>query len=234
MTGKLWPLLAAFVFSGGVALMADDVPKPYLDPAKVDSRRVLPTPPANDSSDTVKEMEIILQAQADRTPEQVARIEAEKTYDVMAFGNVVGPLLGKVDDGKLPATSALLAGVTATAKPIAETAANDWDRTPPFAVNARIFPAIAKPAGGSYPSPESTQATVDALVLAQLVPDDKQAILARGRQIGDDRVVAGVQFPSDVIAGRVLGQAVFNAMMRDPRFRSDLAAARAEVKGARN
>jgi acid phosphatase (class A) len=221
----------ALVLALGLHAAAQEAPKPapYGDPATIDPKAVLPSPPDNNSDATEKELEVIFQAQATRTPEQVARIQAEEHYSVNAFANVVGPVLSQATSDKMPATAALLRRVEATATPVAEAAKDDFKRPGPFAVNSRVFPAIQRPTESSYPSAHSTRATIDALVLAQLVPDQKNAILARGREIGDDRVIAGVQFPSDVIAGRVLGKAVFEQMMQDPQFQADLAAAKAEV-----
>lgn len=86
---------------------------------------------------------------------------------------------------------------------------------------------------GSYPSGHSTRGMADALILAELVPDARQALLDRGRRIGFDRVIAGVHFPSDVVAGRVLGQAIARALLADPRFRTAVKAAQAEIAAAR-
>jgi acid phosphatase (class A) len=61
----------------------------------------------------------------------------------------------------------------------------------------------------------------------------KDAILARGRQIGDDRVIGGVHFPSDVEAGRTLAQAIFAKLMASPDFQADLARAKTEIAAAR-
>ena len=68
---------------------------------------------------------------------------------------------------------------------------------------------------------------------AQLAPDLKAAILARGLQIGDDRVIGGVHFPSDVDAGRTLAHDLFTRLMASPAFQADLAHAKAEVAAAR-
>ena len=45
-------------------------------------------------------------------------------------------------------------------------------------------------------------------VLAEIYPDQRDALLARGRQIGFDRIIGGVHYPSDVVAGAALGTLV--------------------------
>jgi acid phosphatase (class A) len=49
-------------------------------------------------------------------------------------------------------------------------------------------------------------------------------------QYGNDRVVLGVHFPSDVAAGRVLGQAIYAALKEKKAYQDDLAAAKAEFQ----
>jgi membrane-associated phospholipid phosphatase len=40
--------------------------------------------------------------------------------------------------------------------------------------------------------------------------------------VGRDRVVGGVHHPLDVMAGKVLGELVFNALIKEERFLNDL------------
>ncbi|MGH1570525.1 acid phosphatase [Methylobacterium sp. P31] len=80
----------------------------------------------------------------------------------------------------------------------------------------------------SYPSGHATQGWAYALILAALVPEKATAILARGRAYGESRIVCGVHWLSDVVAGRLTGSTVFAALMGDPAFRADLEKARAE------
>ncbi|MDP4025474.1 phosphatase PAP2 family protein [Methylobacterium sp. NEAU 140] len=84
----------------------------------------------------------------------------------------------------------------------------------------------------SYPSGHATQGWAYALILASLVPEKATAILARGRAYGESRIVCGVHWLSDVVAGRLNGSAVFAALVGDAAFRSDMDKARSELRGA--
>jgi acid phosphatase (class A) len=84
----------------------------------------------------------------------------------------------------------------------------------------------------SYPSGHATQGWAYALILAALVPEKATAILVRGRAYGESRVVCGVHWLSDVVAGRLTGTSTVAALMGDPTFRADLDKARAELRGA--
>jgi acid phosphatase (class A) len=206
-------------------------PAPYFKSTAFDARALLPSPPPDTSMDTVKEVEIILQAQSTRTPGQVDRIKEEESYGVGLFGESLGPWFAQYRPETMPATAALLNRVAQTAMPVVEAATLYWKRPRPFLLNSRIFPAIPKPGNYSYPSGQSIRATLDALVLAELQPDAAEALRARAQEIGDDQVIAGVHFPSDVLAGRILGRAIFARLADDPAFQEDLKQAKAEVAG---
>lgn len=66
-------------------------------------------------------------------------------------------------------------------------------------------------------------------MLAELFPDNRDALLATAREFGYHRLVASVHYPSDVYAGRVLGLAIAQALLRDTRFRAELSAVKAEL-----
>jgi acid phosphatase (class A) len=67
-----------------------------------------------------------------------------------------------------------------------------------------------------------------ALTLAEIFPDQKGALIARAKLVGDDRALAGQHFPSDVAAGRILGKAIFQKMVQNPDFQSQLEKAKDE------
>ncbi len=99
--------------------------------------------------------------------------------------------------------------------------------------DSRVHPPIDLPKNDSYPSGHSTVGNLDALILAELAPDLKDQLLARGEQIGTDRIIGGVHFPSDVAAGHTLAQALFAKFMASPDFQADLAKAKAEIAAVR-
>ncbi|TCS18302.1 phosphatase PAP2 family protein [Caulobacter sp. BK020] len=86
---------------------------------------------------------------------------------------------------------------------------------------------------GSYPSGHGLIGWSWALVISEVAPEHASAVLARGRDFGDSRVVCGVHYPSDIEAGRYLGSALVSRLHQDPAFMADLAKARAEVAASR-
>ena len=69
-----------------------------------------------------------------------------------------------------------------------------------------------------------------ALLMAALVPEKRAGIFARGWQMGENRLITGVHYPSDVEAGKLLATASAGFMREAPAFKTDLAAARAELR----
>jgi acid phosphatase (class A) len=60
-----------------------------------------------------------------------------------------------------------------------------------------------------------------------LDPAHGEAILARGRLVGFDRVMGGVHYPSDVEAGQRLGEALAGVWLQDPARRQRVEEVRA-------
>jgi acid phosphatase (class A) len=73
---------------------------------------------------------------------------------------------------------------------------------------------------------------VYSLVVAELFPENKEAVLDIGRNIGWDRVLIGKHFPTDVYAGRVLGYAIVRELHSSTLFQHDLEQAMAEIRDA--
>jgi acid phosphatase (class A) len=82
---------------------------------------------------------------------------------------------------------------------------------------------------GSYPSGHATLGWLWGALLAEIVPQYADQLLARGIAFGDSRVVCGFHYPSDVAAGRLAAAALLARLHADPAFLKDLAAARREI-----
>lgn len=82
------------------------------------------------------------------------------------------------------------------------------DRARPFVGDPRVHPSIALPHDPSMPSGHAMNAFAGAVLLAAVVPRARWPLLALAVLIGLSRVYLGVHFPSDVIAGAILGAAI--------------------------
>ena len=116
-------------------------------------------------------------------------------------------------------------------------AKNHYQRVRPFVAhgNASCSPgdeAMLRK-DGSYPSGHSAVGWGWALLLAEIDPDHADAILQRGRDFGQSRVVCNVHWQSDVDGGRLVASAAVARLHADPAFLADLQAAKAELAAAR-
>jgi acid phosphatase (class A) len=87
---------------------------------------------------------------------------------------------------------------------------------------------------GSYPSGHSAIGWTWALILAEISPEQADAILARGRAFGQSRVVCNAHWQSDVIEGRFMGDSTVAKLHSEASFRADLEAAKADLAAARD
>lgn len=204
-------------------------------PAAADARCPLPpsgggaaalvgTFPAPGSADASADLAVVLWEQRTRTPEEVARAVAEEELSLEDYAAVLGTTF---DVGRHPLTEALLARAMDASRPCVAAAKAAHRRPRPYVADARVVPVVAPERTASFPSGHATRGALLAAVLAELAPDRRAALLARGAQIGQDRVIAGVHYPSDVAAGEKLGLAIAEALLADPAFRAEVARVRA-------
>jgi acid phosphatase (class A) len=197
----------------------------FIQPDDIDIKSILMPPPANDSDQTRREIEQMLQLQATRTAADVTRIKAEVKLSPFIFSEVLGSWFNPDD---LPATAKFLAHVLRTSNKISDHAKEIFKRERPFNLDPRIQPCVENEKTLSYPSGHATRSMVWALTLAQMFPEHADALIARAVLVGDEREMAGEHFPSDVEAGRTLAKAIFQQMAKNPDFQAEMEKAKDE------
>jgi acid phosphatase (class A) len=201
---------------------------PYLAPNHPDGITLLAPPPVADSAEQAADLATVRTVFQARTEEDKARALKTSSLAFSLFQPAIGPVFAP---GNLPKTEALLLKVKNEVGGIIESPKNHWKRPRPYIVDASLSAGYTE-ASFSYPSGHSARGTLYALLLADLFPSHKEPILAIGRGIGWDRVLIGMHFPTDVQAGRVLGQAIANELFASPSFQHDLSEAKAEIEAA--
>jgi acid phosphatase (class A) len=83
----------------------------------------------------------------------------------------------------------------------------------------------------AYPSGHATWGAMTAMLLAAMVPEKHAALFARGWDFGDNRLIGGVHYPIDIASGRIQATVLVALMMQNEQFKTDLAAARKELRG---
>jgi acid phosphatase (class A) len=139
-------------------------------------------------------------------------------------------------EARLPRTAAVFNDVVQGLSPPISAAKAAYDRRRPFIADPNVVqcdaPDDVLARSGSFPSGHGAGGWAWALVMAELVPSRADAILQRGRDYGDSRVICGYHFPSDIEAGRNLAAGIIARMHADANFRRHLDAARRELERA--
>jgi acid phosphatase (class A) len=222
------------------AAPATSSPAHYLSAGQVDSVALLAPPPAPGSEAAELDLQQLLAVQrAAHAEGTIERAMADAQPSCARVADVLHLSAGS-GAGVEFATRAALEASAATGA-----AKFYWHRARPYVVSTKVeLPgdvATGKPPGSaaaksweytSYPSGHSAFGTACAIVLAQMVPEERAALFARARAYGQSRVIIGAHFPVDVEAGRLIGTATAAFLLQNPQFQADLRAARAGLRQA--
>ncbi|QNE05918.1 acid phosphatase [Croceicoccus marinus] len=214
------------------------LPRGFLPPADApDSLALLPPPPAAGSAVMAADQQAYadaLTATAER--QALAARDADLGWPgvVSSFEPIAGVSL---TDGSKPHAEMLLRRAMTDAGLATYRAKTHYNRVRPFAENAgpSCTPAEeeALRGDGSYPSGHTAIGWMLALVLTGLLPDRQDALLRRGYDFGQSRVICRVHWYSDTVAGRNVASATYARLQADPIFRAQAELARQEIAAAR-
>jgi acid phosphatase (class A) len=191
---------------------------------------LLPAPPADDSVQGQAELAEVKRISNEASPEVKAAADKDgATENVTFFADTISGF----DVAKLPATKKLFDEVANEEDLRSKVFKAYYARKRPYQRDASIALCPSEGKGttkpNSYPSGHTTVAFSMGVVLANLMPDKAQAILARSKLFAEHRMVCGVHFRSDLVAGQTLGTAIALKLMEVPSFETDFAAAKAEL-----
>jgi acid phosphatase (class A) len=239
---KLQATILAIVFAAAASAQAPKKQLQALTAAEIDPSRLLPPPPADGSEAQQRELTEVERIVKTRSKDRFQQAAWDNEHeDATAFASVVGP---GFDLEKLPATARLLKVVLNDQSVAASTAKEYFHRKSPAAVSEvgtahykdwSCDANVKKPADRplrSYPSGHATMGYSLAIVLADLMPERSQAILARAQDYAYSREVCGDHYHSDVEASHALGNAIGIRLLNSASLKSQIEAARAELKAA--
>nr|WP_320132078.1 phosphatase PAP2 family protein [uncultured Holophaga sp.] len=202
----------------------------YLSRDAVDPVAVLAQPPVPGSVESDGDLEAVRMSQRFRTPEQVAWATFIDGAGVFHYAAEIGPWFSPE---RLPRCSALLDQVLDEAWSLTSIAKKRFDRPRPPLLDPGIQPCVHLPRSGSYPSGHAVQAYLGAAVLGDLLPERKEALLDRAHRAAWSRILAGVHYPTDDVAGYRLARAIHRALQASPAYQRELEACRRELDQAR-
>ena len=196
---------------------------PYLTARELDLVSFLP-PPVVDP----EQLAMVLATQRAATPERIeqAKRDVDESPDTM-FGAVLGKPL---DAALLPNMARLFERMRDTEDAVTGPAKKAFKRVRPYMSSSEIKPLVRPSISGSYPSGHTTNATLAAIVMGDIVPEKRDAIWQRAADYSHSRVVGGMHYPNDLFGGKLAGTAIAVALQSRPEFKADFAAARRELR----
>ena len=210
-------------------VFAEDA-KPFADAKEINLLDLLPPPPANDSAQMKAELGEILTIQVTRTPEMAARAVADAEENVWRFSDVIDS--PKFTKENLPKFSAFFDRVVETEGAVVDPAKDVWKRPRPHLYSDLVKPIVPLSKSGSYPSGHATVGTLMGIVLANMVPEKRPAIMARAWEYGHNRIVGGIHYASDIEAGRIAGTVIAETIMTHDDYKTEYEGAKAELRAA--
>ena len=223
------PVLAVSLFLLALSAAPVFAEQSYLAAGHPDGTTLLCPPPLPGSAEEAADLATVRSVFQSKTAAENATAMKDSGLSFSLFALAIG---AGFDLDKLPKTGALLKKVKQEIAAPINTAKEHFKRLRPYQLDQNLNVGTPESSFG-YPSGHSTRGTVYALVIAELFPEKRDTIMAIGRQIGWDRVVLARHYPTDIYAGRVLGQAIVRELRVSSAFQYDLAEAKAEIGAAR-
>ena len=230
LSGPTWWFQApAFVLSALLASSASAAI--YLDNTTPDLARILPPPPANDSAQTRRELDELLQLQHDRSAKDVEYARANIPIGVEQFAAALGDEAA-VRKALPTSVKALFEAARKDEKKLLDAAKMHFDRPRPIALDSKIQPVLEPIVNLAYPSGHATWVFMTAVLLADMVPERRAQIWARAEDYARQRMVGGVHYRSDIDCGRLAGTVIAAYLLANPRYHADAVKAAAELRPA--
>lgn len=194
----------------------------------------LPPPPEPESDDFRRDVAAYQSGMRQRSGKgwEQAAVDADiRTADLFL------PVFGiRISRKETPATRKLLRSAGRYIEKSIGEAKEHYGRTRPFEYFGD-FGATCTPkdetrfiGSNSYPSSHAARGWGLALILAELSPERQGAILKRGYEFGQSRVICGVHWQSDVDASRLAASACVIQLHNDPDFMKKLKEAKKEIE----
>lgn len=202
----------------------------FLQAGKPDASELLAPPPLPGSAEQAADLATVRSVYhaADDAEKQAAY--GEKKFSVFNFTGAAGAFFIETN---LPKTAAFFSKVQHDAETVTDLGKDCFHRPRPFMVDTNLINGTKLEKSFSYPSGHSTESMVLALVLADLLPAQHDAILAHARLMGWHRVQIARHYPTDIYAGRVLAQAIVKQFKKSDEFEKEAADAKAEIEAVR-
>jgi acid phosphatase (class A) len=173
-------------------------------------------PPLPASPEASQDLAILVWLQRHRTPEMEANSWLSLERNPATFSRAVGVDISK----SMPRLSAGIKSFIQPIDGVKDAIKDRLARRRPYVEHAQLQPCLPPETTASFPSGHSTWFRAAAELMANLMPERRDRLIAMGLHAGASRVVCGVHYPSDVEAGQRLGAAAAQQVMASPQWRA--------------
>ncbi len=191
--------------------------------------KVLPPPPLAGSTLDKIEMEMVIDANSLKNTARWEQAKSDAGLDgFIAFSPVLGANFTQANN---PEISTIFDMVLKYSFAMSKASKSVYDRKRPFELNDKIQTCPNSLAGGSsYPSGHAALGWANAQILARIYPQYHDDLMVRGIEYGKSRMVCGVHYPSDIVAGRIVGDVLLQKLYLDAEFTKLLQSAQEKAK----
>jgi acid phosphatase (class A) len=192
----------------------------YLRPDSIDLERI-PAPPLEGTQADREDLATVLHWQAMRTELECTRAHHESHgFADSFFGPPYGPLSQDEAARLIDFQERLFKEVNFFSRILKQR----YSRQRPADRDLSLRPCIPSHASNAYPSGHAAIAHVAAQSFALIHPEHARALLRRAEEVALGRVIGGVHHPLDIVAGKQLGELIYEALVLSPDFMDDLMA----------
>jgi acid phosphatase (class A) len=201
---------------------------PRARPYPIDIAYRSPAPPAPGSPSERRDLDGVLERQRARTAADCRRANFEVS---LGFDHFYGPPYGPLGAEEVKRLLPFFDRIQSTTQALIKREKDKWERPRPFRTDPAIQPCVHLEPSYFYSSGHTAIAHVFAIVLRQMDPARAAVWDERARQIGEDRIIGGVHYPTDVAEGAATAPYIAEALLANPEFQGDLKAATASLIG---
>lgn len=196
----------------------------------------LPAPPDTSSMDFVDDLIMWQWGKSQRNTPRGQQANRESPWMPYIMESVMSQCLGidTICAEKTPALARFLKRAYNTGNKSTAAAKALYMRTRPFVQMGEQtwaeYDTDFLRTNGSYPSGHTSLGWGTALAFAEMWPELQDTILRRGFQFGENRIITGAHYQSDVTAGYLCAAASIARAHLNPEYQQDIELARAEYR----
>jgi acid phosphatase (class A) len=206
---------------------------PVLDPVPL--KYLLMPPPQADSEISTAELHELQDLQALRTRAQAEHAGDDHEQSVERFLGGMGVSVPDKPPAKPSVALEFFECIRTASKNAVEGAKTSFNRTRPYKYpnnRLQVLKEITGDDSSSYPAGHAAYGMVAGLILAEMLPEQKEAIMRRIEDYGMSRMVSGAHFRSDVYAGQIAGGAIVASYFKNKTFWDRFAEAKNDLRKA--